>query len=363
MKLVEVSVGRQRPDAAGRRAGVDGVEGLLARVNALRGILVINLICGDGWVGVERDERDVANLRPGRQAGFGIDDEADVPHPPAGAILGWKEAGEYIGRQLRVRVDRLEYGAEDARGRIQADRDLDHERLAVLGHRHGGRVVLAIRRDDDVRVAEADTGQLERAPVEVRIERVGDHDPLRGGRGRRGVLEVDLVGEERARGDEVGWAVAGGAGEGVGILGIDRVDDRRTRLLARIPNVGNGRSKKQIAIISIGRLSGSGRRRGEQKSSAHDHDTCDKLRGDQWRIQNENCPDRHNPNKTRSSGDNCLAVFPDAAEDRRKGILRFRTVVESAESIRRGRIRDGISWWSSRRVWLRVRAGILSRSA
>ena len=72
----------------------------------------------------------------------------------------------------------------------------DVERLAVVGHRDGRFVVLAAGRDRKDRVAPADAGELEGAPVQIGVELVGDRDGLGGGGGGGGVLEVDLVGED-----------------------------------------------------------------------------------------------------------------------------------------------------------------------
>ena len=84
-----------------------------------------------------------------------------------------------------------------ARWRCSAGLDVHVERLAVVGHRHGRFVVLAAGRDREDRVAEADAGELEGGPVQIGVELVGDGDVLGRGGGRGGVLEVDLVGEER----------------------------------------------------------------------------------------------------------------------------------------------------------------------
>ena len=67
--------------------------------------------------------------------------------------------------------------------------------------------------------AEAEIAELEGAPIEVRIELLGDLDDLRRGRGGRLVLEVDGVGEGAAVRDESRRAVAGRAGDEVGVRG------------------------------------------------------------------------------------------------------------------------------------------------
>ena len=72
--------------------------------------------------------------------------------------------------------------------------------------------------------AESEIAELEGAPIEVRIELLGDLDDLRGGRGGRLVLEVDGVGEGAAVRDESRRAVAGRARDEVGVRG--RFGDR-----------------------------------------------------------------------------------------------------------------------------------------
>ena len=168
---------------------------------------------------VEGDGRDVADLRARGQPRLGTDDVAEVALPAARAILGRQEAGEHIGRELGVRVDRVEMGIDLARGDIEAQLDLNIEGLAVVGHRDRGREVLAPARDRDVRVAEPDLCELERGPVEVRVELVGDINLLgRGGCGGR-VLEVHAIGEGLIRRDESLRAVAARADERVGVDG------------------------------------------------------------------------------------------------------------------------------------------------
>src|SRR5438309_468188 len=53
-----------------------------------------------------------------------------------------------------------------------------------------------------VPIAEADLGQLERAPIEVGAELVGDDHLLRRRGGLRIVLEVDAVGQDAVTADE-----------------------------------------------------------------------------------------------------------------------------------------------------------------
>ncbi len=92
---------------------------------------------------------------------------------------------------------------DHAGDRVEVEGHDDPERHAVVGHRQRRFVVLRVRRDRDRVVAEAEAGPLEGGPVEVRIELVGDVDPLGRGGGGGVVLEVDLVGERVGRADEV----------------------------------------------------------------------------------------------------------------------------------------------------------------
>ena len=161
---------------------------------------------------------------PVAQARVGLDREADIAHPAPGAVLRRQEPGQHVGRQLGVRVDALERGVDLPGGGVDAGLDVHVERLAVVGHRDGRLVVLAAGRDRQDRVAPADAGELEGAPVQVGVELVGDRDGLGRGGGRGGVLEVDLVGEDSSSvGNEVGGTVAGGADHGVRVGGMRRV--------------------------------------------------------------------------------------------------------------------------------------------
>ena len=129
---------------------------------------------------VEGDQGDVADLGAGGQAGLRLNDVVEEAHAPARAILGRQEAGQDVGRKLGVGIDREEVSVDLAGVGIQTELDLDVERLVVVGHRHRGLEVLASGRDGDDRVAEADLGELERRPVEVGVELIGDVDPLGG---------------------------------------------------------------------------------------------------------------------------------------------------------------------------------------
>ena len=96
--------------------------------------------------------------------------------------------------------------------------DQDVERQAVVGHRHRRLEMLAAGRDGDDVVAEADLGELQGAPVDVGIERVGHHHALGRGRGRGVVLEIDAVGQHGVTRDESLGPVAGRAGLGVRVV-------------------------------------------------------------------------------------------------------------------------------------------------
>ena len=62
-----------------------------------------------------------------------------------------------------------------------------------------GAVVVPAGRDADRGVAEAEIAELERAPIQVRIELLGDDDELGRGGGRGLVFKIDEVGER------LGW--------------------------------------------------------------------------------------------------------------------------------------------------------------
>ena len=158
------------------------------------------------------------NLRAGGKSRFGLDRVGEVALAAAGAVLGRQETDKHVARrQARVRVDRLEAGIYLARVGDQAKFDVHVKRLAVVGHRDRGLIVLGVGRDRDDIVAKADRSELEGFPVQVRVKLIGDHDLLSGG-GRRGiVLEIDLVGQRAGRVDEPLRAVAGGTELGVGV--------------------------------------------------------------------------------------------------------------------------------------------------
>src|SRR5205823_5654453 len=92
--------------------------------------------------------------------------------------------------------------------------------------RHRDHRVVAVQAggDRDRLVGELDAGQLERAQVEVRIERVGDRDEAGGSRGRGLVLEADFVGKVRAGLDVGGVAEAAG---GELVVGVERTSRAR----------------------------------------------------------------------------------------------------------------------------------------
>src|SRR5439155_23435330 len=74
-------------------------------------------------------------------------------------------------------------------------------------------------RNDDQRVTEADISELEGVPVEAGVERVGHVHALGRGGGDDVVLEIDAIGEQAVRADEVGGAEAAGCRLGVGVDG------------------------------------------------------------------------------------------------------------------------------------------------
>ena len=135
---------------------------------------------------------------------------------------------EQAGAQVQARVD-VDIHAERGRG-------IDPRAVRGQARRHV----------DDV-TAEPDRAELERAPVEVRAELLGDDDVV--GRDLGGLLvgEFDRVGERTAGGKESGRAVAGGAEEVVGVVGglvVGAATDARDRR--------NGGRARGIGLIGIG---------------------------------------------------------------------------------------------------------------
>ena len=100
---------------------------------------------------------------------------------------------------------------------VEVEGDLHVQRRAVgVLVADGGLVLRQPGGNGDVDRAEAERAELERGPVEVRIELLGDGDVLGGGAAV--VLEVDGVRQGAGRLDEALRAVAGGADEGVGVV-------------------------------------------------------------------------------------------------------------------------------------------------
>src|SRR5262249_8838293 len=124
--------------------------------------------------------------------------------------------------------------------RVEAGRDVYAERGAVRVRRvDAGLEGLQAGRHGDDRRAEADVAELERGPVEVRVEGLGDGHVLgRGGRLIRVVLEVDRVGQRGVGADELLVAGASGANDVVrvnraGTAGLAAADRRETAVVLR----------------------------------------------------------------------------------------------------------------------------------
>ena len=141
------------------------------------------------------------------------------PSPLGGFGVGRQEADERVRRRIeRRRVERRERDRQQAGAQVQARVDVDVH--AERGRRVDPRAVRrqARRHVDDV-AAEPDRAELERAPVEVRAELLGDDDVVGGDLGGLLVGEFDRVGERAAGREESGGAVAGGAEQVVGVVG------------------------------------------------------------------------------------------------------------------------------------------------
>ncbi len=151
-------------------------------------------------IGVLPSNTILATLRicvPVARPALGEITKLTYPSPRPVPFSGGRKPVSTLGRKLSAGIDRLERDRQLPGLVVEAGVDDDVERHAVVGHRDRGLIILAARRNRQDGVAEADLGQLEGTQVEVGVERVGDHDLLSGGGGRGGVLEVDLVGEER----------------------------------------------------------------------------------------------------------------------------------------------------------------------
>ena len=158
---------------------------------------------------------------------------------------GRKPTSGLDGGRSGVGVDRQERDRREAGRVVECDVDVDVEGDAVVGHRDRSLVILGPGGDRQVRIAEADSGQLERAEIEARVELIGDRDFLRrcGRRGR--VLEVDPVREERecragdkgravdgvTRWPDLGVGVLGVHGRGCGMVGVVSGDGRASALI------------------------------------------------------------------------------------------------------------------------------------
>ena len=194
----------ERGDGAGRCCGIDRVD---------------DLRCGDGCVGVEDDARLGVKRRAGGESRLGLDRVIDVTLAVGRIRVGLQEPDERVGGRVeRRRVERHERDREQAGAQVQArvDVDIDAERGRGIDPR-------AVRRQsrrhvDDI-TAEPDRAELERAPVEVRAELLGDDNVVRRNLGGFLVGELDRVGERTAGGKESVRAVARGAEEVVGVVG------------------------------------------------------------------------------------------------------------------------------------------------
>ena len=134
-------------------------------------------------VGVEDDRRLLVDGGAGGQARLGLDGVLDVALADAAAVVRRQEAVEDAGRGLAGgRVERGERRGQQAGLDVEVEVDLHVQRRAVgvlVGD--GGLVLRQPGGDGDVDRPEAERAELERGPVEVGVELLGDGDVLGGG--------------------------------------------------------------------------------------------------------------------------------------------------------------------------------------
>ena len=196
---------RHRVDRAGRKRRVDGDQGLLGRIDPLARVLVVDLVGGDR---LALSNVMLATLRicvPVARPALGPMVKPTKPIPrPLPSSGGRKPVSRLAGgRSVLGSIDWSD-AVKDARGRVQVQVD--------RGPRRSGRSrscsrwchSAASRPGSPMYVLPKPTAaELEGAPIEVRIELVGDIDTLGRGRGAGVVLEEDLVGEQRPGDDEI----------------------------------------------------------------------------------------------------------------------------------------------------------------
>ena len=201
--------GGERGHGAGGRNGVDDVRG---RVRFERGLVV------------EGDRRLVRDDRACRGAGQGLDGVGDVPLAVVVGVVGGQEPDTRVYRGLAgVGVEAGERPVHDPRRLVDPRVDLHQQVLPVWSKVDGRLEEASPRGDGDHLAAEGDLAELERPPVEIAGELVGDRHDLGRCRGRGVILEVDRVGHQRIGTDIANVAVAGGAGFVVGVVGDDDI--------------------------------------------------------------------------------------------------------------------------------------------
>ena len=189
------------PDQETVKLGVVVVAGSAATVLVGGPASIVLTICGVA-IGALVSKTMLAwafERRAGGQAGLGLDRVVDVALAVGRIGVGRQEADERVRRRVeRRRVERRERDRQQAGAQVQARVDVDVD--AERGRRVDPRAVRrqARRHVDDV-AAEPDRAELERAPVEVRAELLGDDDVVRGDLGGLLVGEFDRVGEAHRR--------------------------------------------------------------------------------------------------------------------------------------------------------------------
>ena len=209
---------------------------------------------GDRRVGVEDDARLGVEGRAGGQAGLGLDREVNVAFAVGRIGVGRQEADERVRRRVeRRRIERRERDRQQAGAQVQARVDVDIH--AERGDRVDPRAKRrqARRHVHDV-TAKPDRAELERAPIQVRAELLGDDDVVGGDLGGFLVGEFDRVGERAAGRDESDRPIARGAKEIVGIvreLGYLTRRRPRCRIRCRAVEAGAEAVERRCNLVAV----------------------------------------------------------------------------------------------------------------
>jgi hypothetical protein len=163
-------------------------------------------------------------------------------------VVGREKAHQRVGRGVeRGRIERQERPRQEPGGGIELGRRVDeHPQGGALVEPRGVELPALRHVHDDV--AKAEVPQLQGRPVEVGVELLGHHHVLGWGRGLGVVLEVDDVGEQPFRLEELVRPEAAGPEDLVRVVRahlrgeqpVDEAMGRKPNPAEPEPNKGSG---------------------------------------------------------------------------------------------------------------------------